>query len=238
MLLSWDLHAQAIPYWNAGAPAAPIIKPQAWPTTGQWIPYTSEGDIINDRSGGDPSNGGTSPQNYVNVSSGCPDGTQPSIYYYYANNIFYFRWRVQQIANTYATGPSPGAYGATDPWKSALWTVFFDLDGDGFRDLAAHLNGSSGSSAAPIDTVAGLWGPSTGNSLDYIGDTSIKLIRTNPTAFVQGNSGSTNNRSCSSTAQRSRLRCSGQTDPRRRSGTTARLDRSHQHLLCEESSST
>ena len=31
----------------------------------------------------DPSNGGTTPQNYVNVSSGCPDQSLPSIYYYY-----------------------------------------------------------------------------------------------------------------------------------------------------------
>lgn len=37
-----------------------------------------------------------------------------------ADDVIMFRWRVEQKANTYATGPSAGSYGATDPWNSAL----------------------------------------------------------------------------------------------------------------------
>ena len=32
-------------------------------------------------------------------------------------DTFYFRWRVAQIANTYATGPKPGSYSDSDPWN-------------------------------------------------------------------------------------------------------------------------
>jgi len=117
------------------------IKPAAWPAecgancgtglapAGSWVPYSwgttypdstlADKNPINDQRVQDPSNGGTTPQNYVSVSSGCPDGTQPSIYYYYdsVNKIIFFRWRVEQIANNYATGPSPGSYSSSNPWN-------------------------------------------------------------------------------------------------------------------------
>ena len=98
-----------------------------WPADTDWIAYSYSGSDTQDQKIQDPSNGGTSPQNFVNVSSSCttgdPDQVEPSTQYLYRDGIFYFRWRVEQIANTYATGPSPGSYGSTDPWKSALWTV-------------------------------------------------------------------------------------------------------------------
>ncbi|WP_222932384.1 IPTL-CTERM sorting domain-containing protein [Allochromatium humboldtianum] len=98
-----------------------------------------------------------------------------------------FRWRVEQIANNYATGPNAGNYSATSPWSSALWTVLFDVDGDGYRDLAAHLNGSSGSPSEPIDMIAGIWGNIPTQSIDYLSDSNnIKLIAHNPTAFASG----------------------------------------------------
>jgi len=130
-------------------------------------------------------------ENYVNVSSSCIDKTFPSIYYSLRQGAALdgsqdmFRWRVEQIANNYATGPSAGTYGATDPWSSALWSVLFDVDGDGYADLAAHFDGSSGSPSAAIDRIAGIWSKLPTQSLDYLGDlTNVKLIAHNPTAFL------------------------------------------------------
>src|ERR1043165_4692440 len=150
------------------AAALAFIAPQPWPGETQWVAYswgTTYPDPVGDhaikdlRSSADPSNGGTTPQNYVSVSSGCPDSSLASIYYYFnpTSKTIYFRWRVNQIANNYATGPSAGAYGATSPWNSALWTVFFPLTGPGSRDFAAHLDGSSGAPAQPVDVLRSIW---------------------------------------------------------------------------------
>ena len=172
------------------------IAPKPWPAESQWVPYswgTTFPDPVGDhavkdlRSSADPSNGGTTPQNYVSVSSGCPDSTLPSIYYFYdsGTKTIYFRWRVNQIANNYATGPSPGTFGNTSPWNSALWTVFFSITGTGYRDFAAHLDGSSGAPATPVDILRSIWSPLQSNSVDWSGDpTNIHTLFTNPTGFV------------------------------------------------------
>lgn len=182
------------------------FKPAPWPsepadpancgaTCGDWQPYTRFQGSVNDPRVQDPSNGGTRPQNYVNIASSCSDQAKPSIYYSLqqgatpAEDVIMFRWRVEQIANTYATGPSPGSFGATDPWNSALWTVLFDVDGDGFRDLAAHLDGSSGGPSVPVDRIAGIWGNIPTQSIDYVDDPSIHLIAHNPTGFVDSGTG-------------------------------------------------
>ena len=145
---------------------------------------------MNDPRVQDPSNGGTAPQNYVNVSSSCSDKQQPSIYYFLhkdvsdpAKDVLMFRWRVEQPAHNYATGPSAGNYSASSPWSSALWTVLFDIDGSGYRSLAAHLNGSSGSPAEPVDMLAGIWSNTPNQSIDY-SDPNIHLLAHNPTAFI------------------------------------------------------
>jgi uncharacterized repeat protein (TIGR01451 family)/fimbrial isopeptide formation D2 family protein len=200
------------PVWDIGTvreASGPIhFAPAPWPTEpadpkdcgtscGQWRPYTRFQADINDPRVQDPSNGGTAPQNYVNVASSCIDKALPSIYYSLhkdptnpTKDVIMFRWRVEQVANNYATGPSAGNYGATDPWSSALWTVLFDIDGDGYRDLAAHLDGSSGSPGAAIDRIAGIWGNIPTQSVDYLNDPNIHLIAHNPTAFVSGTSAS------------------------------------------------
>ena len=198
-----QLHAQTPPTYNAGTftngsayGGGAAIAPQPWPLETEWHSYswgTTYPDLAGDhairdiRSSADPSNGGTTPQNYVSVSSGCPDGTLPSIYYFYnsSTKMIYFRWRVNQIANNYATGPAPGAYSSTSPWNSALWTVFFSITGTGYRDFAAHLDGSSGAPAQPVDVLRSIWSPLQSNSIDYVGDpTNIHSLLTNPTAFV------------------------------------------------------
>src|SRR5215210_3079064 len=69
------------PYWGGGTGPAVHFPPVAWPSNANWTPYTSESANIADPRNSDPSNGGTAPQNYVNVSSGCVDKTLPSVLY-------------------------------------------------------------------------------------------------------------------------------------------------------------
>jgi uncharacterized repeat protein (TIGR01451 family)/fimbrial isopeptide formation D2 family protein len=195
---------QADPFPPTLANGAAHFAPVAWPhepadiktcgfSCGDWKPYTRFQAGITDPRTQDPSNGGTAPQNYVNISSSCVDKAYPSVYYNLykhptdaAQDVLFFRWRVEQIANNYATGPSAGNFSTSDPWSSALWTVLFDIDGSGYRSLAAHLNGSSGSPSASIDMLAGIWGNIPTQSIDYLNDPNIKLIAHNPTAFTSG----------------------------------------------------
>ncbi|MEO8061606.1 MAG: hypothetical protein ABI821_02550 [Pseudomonadota bacterium] len=186
--------------WGNGAGAAVHFQPVAWPSEpanpvncgancGDWKPYTRFRNPIGDARTQDPSNGGTAPQSYVNVASSCTDKSAPSVYYYLhrgatpADDVIMFRWRVESAAHNYATGPSPGNYGASSPWSSAQWTVFFDVGGSGYRTLAAHLNGSSGSPAEPVDMLVGIWSNTPNQSIDYA-DPNVLVLGHNPTAFV------------------------------------------------------
>lgn len=189
------------PLWSNGAGGAIHYQPVAWPNEPadpqncgdscvDWKPYTRFNKSANDPRTRDPSNGGTAPQGYVNVSSSCGDKAKPSIYYYLyqgateADDVLMFRWRVEAAPQNYATGPSPGNYSATNPWSSALWTVLFDIDGSGYRSLAAHLDGSSGAPATAIDRLVGIWSNSPSQSLDYLTDPNIHALGHNPTGFV------------------------------------------------------
>ena len=186
--------------WGNGAGAAVHFQPVAWPSEpvnpancglscGDWKPYTRFRNPIGDPRTQDPSNGGTAPQSYVNVASSCTDKSAPSVYYYLhrgataADDVIMFRWRVESAAHNYATGPSPGNYGSSSPWSSAQWTVFFDVGGSGYRTLAAHLNGSSGSPAEPVDMLVGIWSDSPNQAIDYA-DPNVFVLGHNPTAFV------------------------------------------------------
>ncbi len=184
------------PFWEGGTGTAIHYQPVVWPTddgdgeldNGDWTPYTMIGADIQDPKVQDPSNGGTSPQNYVNISSGCTDLTLPSTFTYFdaTSQVLMFRWRVEQIAHTYATGPNAGTASATDPWKSGLWTVLIDIDGDGYREFAIHLDGSSGSPGTDIDRIASIYSDTPNQSIDYVNDSNICLLEHNPTAFVDG----------------------------------------------------
>ncbi|MBI4786984.1 MAG: DUF11 domain-containing protein [Chloroflexi bacterium] len=174
------------PYWNGGTGPAVHFSPVAWPSDVAWTGYTKEGNLIKDQRTQDPSNGGTSPQNYVNVSSNCTDQALPSVFWTYdaPNQVLFFRWRVEQIANTYGTGPSAGAVSSSDPWKSAQWTVLIDIDGDGYREFAVHLDGSSGSPSKPVDRLVSIYSNTLSHSIDYLNDPDIHQLYHNPTAFV------------------------------------------------------
>jgi uncharacterized repeat protein (TIGR01451 family) len=196
LLLAPAAGAQTIPYYDNGNGSAVVYDPVPWPAENQWIEYLRSNDSINDQRTQDPSNGGTSPQAYVNVSSGCSDTDEPSVYYYYdaVNKVILYRWRVENAPNNYATGPSPGAFRSTSPWNSGQWTVLFDLNGDGFRDFAVHLNGSSGDPSKPVDVMTSAWSSTLSNSIDYVEDpANIHRLFNNYTAFVQGTSGNTTN---------------------------------------------
>ena len=192
------------PQWQSGQGSAIHFQPVNWPSEpsepkdcgtscGQWQPYTRFQNNLADPRTKDESNGGTSPQSYVNVASSCQDRTLPSIYYYLhkgaseTDDVIMFRWRVESPAHTYATGKNAGNFGASNPWSSALWTVFFDLGGNGYRTLAAHLDGSVGRPGEEIDRIAGIWSNRDSNSLDYEADPNIHLLGHNPTAFIGDN---------------------------------------------------
>ncbi len=189
------------PFYNDGVGPAVHYKPVAWPNEptnplscsencGDWKPYTRFQNNLNDPRNRDLSNGGTSPQSYVNISSSCADTSQPSIYYYLkegntaAEDVLMFRWRVAAAPHNYATGPSAGNFSSGNPWSSALWTVLFDLNGNGYTDLAAHIDGSSGSPATPVDMLVGIWSNVNSHSIDYITDPNIHQLGHNPTAFI------------------------------------------------------
>ena len=173
------------PYWENGSGQAIHYPPINWPGDLQWNVYTLNGISIVDQRDNDPSNGGTSPQNYVNVSSGCIDLQEPSVYWWFdqTSNMICFRWRVEQIANTYAVGPKAGAFSSSDPWGSALWTVFFDIDGDGYREFAMFLNGSSGSPSEPVDMIVSVYSDTESQSIDWE-TAGIYRLYHKPTAYV------------------------------------------------------
>lgn len=172
------------PYWD-NSTGAVHWAPVNWPTT--WIPYTSQSLPIKDARTADPSNGGTSPQNYANISSSCTDQSQPSVAWAYNSSpfpVFFFRWKVEQIANSYATGPLPGTYSNVDPWKCAQWTVLMDINGDGFYDFAVNIDGCSGLPATPIDLIKSIYNTTKSQSVD-VTDPGVHLLFHNPTAFIE-----------------------------------------------------
>src|SRR3954463_395319 len=76
------------PLWGNGAGPSVHFQPVAWPSEpsnpancgancGDWKPYTRFRNALADPRTQDPSNGGTAPQNYVNVSSSCTDKSSP-----------------------------------------------------------------------------------------------------------------------------------------------------------------
>jgi len=89
-LLTQSAHADGYPpYWDNSTNAV-HFAPAAWPSDSAWIPYTYQGVGIKDQRTQDPSNGGTSPQNYVNVSSQCTDQLLPSIAWYFDSTKMFF----------------------------------------------------------------------------------------------------------------------------------------------------
>lgn len=181
------------PCWDSVTyPDAIHWSPVPWPDEGSWVSYTHHEDPIKDKRTQDPSNGGRMPQNYANISSSCTDQSQPSVAWYFDNTspywapepTFFFRWKVEQIANSYATGPAPTAYQNVDPWKEAQWTVLMDIDGDGFYDFAVNIDGQSGKPSEPVDVLQSLYNTTRSQSTDWQDIPGVYRLFHNPTGFV------------------------------------------------------
>ena len=69
------------PVWTGAVSNAVHFLPSTWPVDQSSISYTRAGTDSANQRDADPSNGGTSPQNFVNISSGCTDVSKPSVYY-------------------------------------------------------------------------------------------------------------------------------------------------------------
>lgn len=188
------------PYWDNTPPPNPAPvhwTPLAWPDDSEWYTYTSEESDILDKRTSDPSNGGRAPQNYVNISSGCNDQTEDSLQWYYDDFVtaavteptLFFRWRVEQIPNTYATGPTLQPASTVDPWKAAQWTVLVDIDGDGYREFAVNIYGASGSPGEEVDVMRSIYSDTRSQSIDFNNESDIHLLFDNPTAFVDRGTG-------------------------------------------------
>ncbi|MBI5845787.1 MAG: hypothetical protein HZB23_14100 [Deltaproteobacteria bacterium] len=187
-----DLFADAYPpYWTSVPPQSPNpvhYLPVAWPADSAWIGTKSQGADLRDKKNSDQSTGGTVPNGYVSVSSGCTDQSLPSVYWYYdsATQVLFFRWRVESGPQTYCTsGVAPPSYASGDPWNSALYTVLIDTDGDGYREYAMHLDGSSGGPATAVDRLVGIYSNDNTQNVDYVTyNTTVFATAHNPSAFV------------------------------------------------------
>ncbi|MEW5799166.1 MAG: hypothetical protein AB1728_09190 [Bacteroidota bacterium] len=151
--------------------AAQQFNPVAWPLSNEWRYYTIKDTTFADPAVQDPSNGGTSPQNYVNISSGSPDQSEPSMYFAFKNNTLFVRFRVEADPNAY-TGNNAAN---TDPWKAGTWIMMMDVNGDGWRDYAVYLNGDGGSPSTPIDRIQIIYSRLT-NTQSIVPGTGIYLL--------------------------------------------------------------
>ncbi len=147
------------------------FNPVAWPASNEWRYYTIKDVMFADPAVADPSNGGTSPQNYVNISSGSPDQSEPSIYFAFNNSTMFVRFRVESDPNAY-TGNNAGN---TDPWKAGTWIMMMDVNGDGWRDFSVYLNGDGGSPSTPIDRIQVIYSRLT-NTQSIVPGTGIYLL--------------------------------------------------------------
>jgi hypothetical protein len=81
LFTSLSLQADPYPPDNIDDTSGMHYAPVAWPAKSEWKVYTRFSNLIGDPRTQDPSNGGTSPQNYVNIASSCVDTNEPSVYY-------------------------------------------------------------------------------------------------------------------------------------------------------------
>ncbi len=190
------------PYWD-NSTGALHYKPLSWPSEMDWMYYSHSSTLILDQRVADPSNGGRAPQNYVNVSSSCNDQSQPSVAWLFSSDelsadpepTMFFRFKVEQIPNTYATGPLTQSAASVDPFFAAQWTVLIDYDGDGYREFAVNLYGASGTPSAPVDVLRSIYSDTPGQSIEFYdsatgkGDPNIHLLADNPTAFMYNSYG-------------------------------------------------
>jgi hypothetical protein len=173
------LHILAAAIVMTAISAAQVFNPVPWPSNSSWRPYTYDGITVNDKKIQDPSNGGTSPQSYVNISSGNPDQTYPSTYFYYDGSTIFLRFRVESSPLVYSGGAS---IQNADPYAPSSWVLLLDVNGDGWRDFALFLDGGSGGPGNPIDDIKVIYSNITGNQSIDPATAGVYLLSTIKTA--------------------------------------------------------
>ncbi len=124
--------------------------PVSWPSetigSGGWTAYTQLGAPIEDKSAanGDPSTGGTTPQQDTDITRG-DSPYYPSALYAFdpVNQVFFYRIRVSSSPLTNGA-QSGGTYTGGDPWDNVTWNLLIDTDGDGHKEFTVVLDGDSG----------------------------------------------------------------------------------------------
>ena len=129
-------YADPAPNWNGNTVGGALHFALApWPST--WTAYTRKDSTINDPRTQDPSNGGTTPQNYVNVSSSCTDKAQPSVYYAYDSAFKVAHEHIPGIGTTYFTyDPAAETTTVRDPLGNR---TYYGFDGERLQNDDAAL---------------------------------------------------------------------------------------------------
>jgi len=91
--------AAALSILLSGMARGQSFNPVPWPSASVWTEYKVKGNPIYDPKTQDPSNGGTSPQNYVNISSG-DDGLRPSTYFASNGTHLFVCFRLESDPNS------------------------------------------------------------------------------------------------------------------------------------------
>jgi len=112
----------------------PTGFPAVWPAGGDWMPYSSLGDGIQDEIKGPDGSYGSPPEpDAVDIYNG-DNGDKDSLYWYFDTTleIFYFRQRLEGDPRM-----------PNDPidFKNYTWTTNMDLTGDGYSDILVQVNG-------------------------------------------------------------------------------------------------
>ncbi len=137
-------------YALRSAAATLNTQPVGWPSetigASGWTAYTQIGTPIRDKTAadGDPSTGGTTPQQDTDISRG-DSPYYPSALYAFdsTTGVFFYRIRVNSCPLT-NSALSGGTYTGGDPWDNVTWNLLIDTDGDGYKEFTVVLDGDSG----------------------------------------------------------------------------------------------
>ena len=141
--------------------------PSAWPSALGSQSYTFEGSSQSDLSGAGDNSRADVPTAHVDFSAG-PSQDQSSFFHTATSQVLYFRLR---LAGSPLQLVSPGL-----PAKAATWNILIDIDGDGYKEFAATLDGAGGST-----------GP---DDLDvWFGDTASQTFSTGQEVWRQDSAG-------------------------------------------------
>ncbi len=174
------------PMWTGTVSGAVHYLPSTWPVEQSWLSYTRAGTDTADQRDADPSNGGTSPQNFVNVSSGCTDITKPSVYYAVdpSKSVFFFVGASNKSPTRMRLAPALDPTRA--PTRGSRRNGRFCLIPTAMVTVSSPsaCRDRAGSPSTPIDTIESIYSNDPSQAVDYSANPNIKLLQHNPTAFI------------------------------------------------------